>query len=345
MRRLGGCAAAACLLLGCGVGKDTMLFTTNTTVGVDLDAKPPTASVAYSRQELVIAPQYQGGRPCAHPKPDPAAKPGGRGACCAAGEQIPSVLATIRNEMLGFTSRQSFLTGHAADLMAYGILKDADLERDAVCRAYLSSTGTAPADPDYKKPFFFGTNTVLGFDFRYNPTTGMPDAVALGFKRKELAYLPLMEIQSGADVVVEVPSVFAGAAVGVDLATGKKADAMQVFATGRAAEFLAASRSLRASLIAPALLGGELQKVRDVQEQEKAERAEQKRLGLQLWGRYTLLGDADKARMRKRAVELKVSEKDVEDAFKESLFLTKIQVDGPRRSELMKQLFSEFPLQ
>jgi hypothetical protein len=327
----------------CGIGRDRMVFATNTSIGVDLDTKPPKASLAYSRQELVIAPQYQGGHPI--PAGSPASTPsGGRGANCATGEQVPSVLATIRNEFLAFVSKQSFLTGHAADLMAYGILKGDNLARDSIGRAYLSSTGTATATDEHKEPFFFGTSTVFGFDLRYNPATGLPDAAAVGFKRKELAILPLMEIASGKDVVVEVPSVFAGAAMGVDLKGGKQADGMQVFATGRAAEFLAASKSMRSSLLEPTLLQGELKKVEVVALEEEREKQEQGQLRLQVWGRYSLLADNDKTRMRQRAKELTLASDNTEAQFKSDVLAAPFNPPGGvKRSELMKVLLTEFP--
>ena len=55
-------AAALAVTSGCGIGTRTMLYATNTSIGVDLDTEPPTTSIALKRQEGVIAPEYPGGQ-------------------------------------------------------------------------------------------------------------------------------------------------------------------------------------------------------------------------------------------------------------------------------------------
>jgi hypothetical protein len=46
---------------GC-VTQHNVLFMTKSNVGVDVDTTPPTAEIAISRRELVIAPTFEGGR-------------------------------------------------------------------------------------------------------------------------------------------------------------------------------------------------------------------------------------------------------------------------------------------
>src|SRR5713101_5448404 len=53
--------AVAAIFQGCA-GYNTTMFMTKSNVGLDFDAKPPTAEVNISRKEAVIAPAFEGGQ-------------------------------------------------------------------------------------------------------------------------------------------------------------------------------------------------------------------------------------------------------------------------------------------
>ena len=52
--------AAAGLTVGCA-DKNTVLFVTNSSLGINFDSKPPTANIAYDRTEGFIGPRFPNG--------------------------------------------------------------------------------------------------------------------------------------------------------------------------------------------------------------------------------------------------------------------------------------------
>ena len=74
---------------------DSVLFVTKTSLGVDFDSKPPTASIAYDRVEGYIGPRYENGA-------------------------VPPVVARIQTDGRIFNTsvRQLYATGTAATLVA-----------------------------------------------------------------------------------------------------------------------------------------------------------------------------------------------------------------------------------
>lgn len=43
------------LLVSCSTGKDSILFVTKTSLGVDIDSKSPTLDIGYTRKEMTLA--------------------------------------------------------------------------------------------------------------------------------------------------------------------------------------------------------------------------------------------------------------------------------------------------
>ncbi len=101
-----------------------VLFVTKTSLGIDLDAKPANANIAYDRIEGYIGPRYENGA-------------------------IPPVLASINSDGKIFkpTIRQVYATGDAA--------------HNIVTKK--NSTNAAKPLTGNKKPMFFGTTTTTGF--------------------------------------------------------------------------------------------------------------------------------------------------------------------------------------
>lgn len=205
-------------LAGCA-DPNTVVFVTNSSLGINFDSKPPTASIAYDRTEGFIGPRYPNGG-------------------------TPPAVASIETGGSIFDPRvrQTFATGSAAVKATRG--------------------ATAPDGPKemtgestQKKLMFFGTETTLGLKVGFG-TSGAPDSLLFGYRRKEAAVIPLAEQKQpdGTEVRSVYPSVFASIDVNTrpaDLSTTGLAT-RQFFATGEAAEALATNETVTAAFRAKA---------------------------------------------------------------------------------------------
>ena len=122
-------AAAACLY-GCASPGEHVLFVTKTSLGIDLDGAPASASIAYDRTEGYLGPRFENGA-------------------------VPPVVAKISSngQILGRDIKQYYATGTAANKLTGNDLKASKpgLEGDA-------------------KPMFFGTSTTLGIKIGFTTT-------------------------------------------------------------------------------------------------------------------------------------------------------------------------------
>ena len=168
------------VLAGCAT-TDDVLFVTKTSLGIDFDSKPASASIAYDRTEGYIAPRYDNG-------------------------EIPPVVASIKSDAKIFNPKisQVYATGDAAVI--------AVSECPKVTLAALDPKGptdtkdgsdkndcpkvTPPTTPytqkklkGEKKLMFFGTTTTTGMKVGF--TTYVPDSFVFGFRRKEYSFIPL----------------------------------------------------------------------------------------------------------------------------------------------------------
>lgn len=276
---------------GCGIGNDRMLFATNSSVGVDMDAAPTATSIAYSRQNVVLSPQYPNG-------------------------MVPPVLATSSNsngtninkldKLFNFDNSQNFVTGDAAVLFSAGAASGKDLIDEDTYKELLikpkdfsnttsdvavrgdfvidgnnyvqrgGSLGLIPAifwhgifegliyqddlDDNKVHPYLFGANSSIGLAVAWTPE-GAPKSINLGYKRQELAIVKVGETPDTANKenkVVSVPSLLGTFQGGVTVeGTGTELEVGEIFATGRSAELLAASQSGRRNIVGPALFGKE----------------------------------------------------------------------------------------
>jgi hypothetical protein len=87
-------------MAGCA-STDHVLFVTKTSIGIDFDAKPATASIAYDRIEGYVAPRYANG-------------------------EIPPVVASVKSDGAIFkpAMRQVYATGDAAVIATGGKASD-----------------------------------------------------------------------------------------------------------------------------------------------------------------------------------------------------------------------------
>lgn len=198
-------------LAGCA-GADSVLFITKTSLGVDLDTKPASLSVAYDRKEGYLGPRYDNGA-------------------------VPPVTASIKSDGGIFTGKvkQVYATGNAALILA----------TDNPDGANVSETNLSGE----KKLMFFGTDTTTGLKVGF--TGQYPDSFVFGYKRKEFSYIPVgTTVAQGTKGAVDTyPSVLAtidttGSAID-DKTSGLVGT--QFFATGAAADALAKNKGIHAT--------------------------------------------------------------------------------------------------
>ena len=191
---------ASCLLASACVGYDSVLFVTTTNIGIDVDRAPPNVSIAYDRYEGYFGPAYETGA-------------------------LPPVVARLESNTSVFSPeiRQLYATGDAANLITQ--------KKQPPPEKPLKRTG--------KRVAFFGTGSVVGLKVAFDPN-GLPQSLALGYKRKEFSLIPVMEGEADTDTYGSVLASF-----GINIETPNlpttEFGVDQVFATGTAAENLAAS--------------------------------------------------------------------------------------------------------
>jgi len=199
------------VLTGCTTTNE-VLFVTKTSLGIDFDAKPATASIGYDRIEGYIAPRYANG-------------------------EIPPVVASIKSDGGIFNPRisQVYATGDAAVIAV-----SADQSKN-------EKKPEKKLQGD-KELMFFGTNTSTGLKVGF--TSYVPDSFVFGFKRKEYSFIPLGKaVDKGGKDYDVYPSVLASIDTAANVSTTGDIDKTslsnsQFFATGQAARELAANKDV-----------------------------------------------------------------------------------------------------
>lgn len=143
-------SSMAALFTGCATGPETVVFVTKTSLGIDVEQTPPSASFAYDRVEGYFGPRFNTGA-------------------------VPPVVAsfTTNGKLLNRLVKQVYATGDAARVLA---------DPKLVPPADPALTGDV-------KPMFFGTSTTLGLKIGYE-AGGSTSTFNLGYKRKELSVIP-----------------------------------------------------------------------------------------------------------------------------------------------------------
>jgi len=245
-------AGAPAVLAGCA-GYNTTMFMTKSNAGLDFDAKPPTLEINVSRKEAVIAPSFEGA-------------------------QTPPVMASFKPKAGaggGFSSfffgvDQTFAGGDAAvamsELYDKGTATDKNLYESALhlskAPEYKNWFQSVPG-PGKTRPFIFGTDTSLGLKVAWSGAGGqIPDTVKIGFNRKEFAWAPLSVTSpktdaqgkpAGTAVDIKMPAFLATIEskqdIGTNSTNGIKVQALQYFATGDSAVYLAMQQDVRAAML------------------------------------------------------------------------------------------------
>ena len=209
---------ATSALAGCN-DPNTVLFVTNSSLGINFDSKPATASIAYDRVEGFIGPRFENGG-------------------------APPAVASMQTDgnIFNPTVRQTYATGAAAVGATTGKVPDPQgLEGRS----------------DQKKLMYFGTATTFGLKIGFAATGNapVPDSFLFGYRRKEASIIPVAEKQAEGKpegtMSAVYPSVLASMEVNVSssgtdpTATGTATN--QFFATGTAAEALSTNAKVQAA--------------------------------------------------------------------------------------------------
>jgi hypothetical protein len=218
-------ALSLIFLTGCStLGKDTVLFMTKTSLGVDVDTKPPTLDIGYDRKEGTISPTFQDGK-------------------------VLSQVASFKTKdgVVGQAIGQSFATGQAADILSKYMFSPAKLDIKATIpdEEYKLGKAKRAKMTGNVKRYFFGTDTNFGFKVNFGlETGGLPDSVHLGYKRKEIAFVPLVKNDGGE---VALASLIATAGLSTDISTFEDTTLTfsQFYATGLAANHIASIPEIR----------------------------------------------------------------------------------------------------
>jgi hypothetical protein len=208
--------AIAALVAGCA-DPNTVLFVTNTSLGINFDSKPPTANIAYDRTEGFVGPRFPNGG-------------------------TPPAVASIESGGNIFEPkvRQVYATGHAAVRATKG--PDTD-----------EGPKNLEGDATKKKLMFFGTETTLGVKVGFG-TNALPDSVLFGYRRKEASVIPLGENTENGKTTAVYPSVLASIDMNTKTTSPTETGitSKQFFATGQAAVALATNPAVGAAFAAKA---------------------------------------------------------------------------------------------
>ena len=211
----------AASVAGCA-DPNTVLFVTNTSLGINFDSKPPTANIAYDRTEGFLGPRFDNGG-------------------------VPPAVASIETGGDIFTPkvRQTYATGAAAN-RATGV----------------PNAPQAPETMEGNKQLMiFGTSTTVGLKVGFG-TTGAPDSFLFGYRRKEASVIPLgttsVTVQEPDGPKTKTTAVYPSVLASIDMNTyGRTAPetgltTKQFFATGQAASALATNPTVAAAFAAKA---------------------------------------------------------------------------------------------
>lgn len=227
----------ACIsVYGCNTGRNSILFVTKTSIAVDVDINPTTFDVGYGRYEGSIAPVQEDGK--AFPLLTSISSDGG-----------------ISSGVFGSGVAQNFGVGNAAIIMSGYLGSDSnpseEYRKTMTSNDLFDSSAKIIGNLEKARRYYFGTKTIFGFTTSFAGESGhnaVPESIVLGYKRKELAYVPIMTKE--ADTTHYIPSMIAASGTSSKAGITKTGFAVsQFYATGLSANFLAAHPIIRNSVI------------------------------------------------------------------------------------------------
>lgn len=215
-RTRGAAIAGLSLFLCCGCDStDHVIFVTATNIGINADAKTQTANIGYDRTEGVIGPTY------------------------VDGGTLPGTFAYMNSNLSVFSPsvKQLYATGEAAAQVT-------DTNRPL--------PPSPPPGVGMRRIMFFGTTSTIGLKVGFS--TGTPDSIVLGYKRRELSVIPLHKDNPDSGNPDVYPPVIAS--IDMNVATPSLIETTlgltQYFATGVAAVNVARLPDIRAAFAAAA---------------------------------------------------------------------------------------------
>jgi len=218
------------ILVACNVGKDSILFATKTSIAIDVDTNPPVFDVGYARYEGSIAPVVQ------------------------SGEVLPllsslSANAGISSTVFGSGVAQNFSLGNAAIIMSsyIGSVENPAAGSRPTFDTLLATPASIAGSTATARRYFFGTRTNLGLSVGFAPERSYaPDSISVGYKRKELAYVPIMQNPATGKSRLSIPSLIATAGISTSAQSSAAGFTVsQFYATGSAATYLSALPAIR----------------------------------------------------------------------------------------------------
>jgi hypothetical protein len=186
---------------------NSVLFVTDTKIAIDGDTKPPNVSIGYARDETFVGPNFENQT-----------------------GSIPPVVGRLESNLAVFNPEisQVYATGRAATLVTG---EPGELSPPRIL-----------APDETKRLVFFRTGSNVGLKVVF--AGNVPESITLGYKRKELSFIPLARVVDTGDTT-DVKEVYGSvlAAIDVNVNTPSLTDTSlgvsQFFATGIAAEQLA----------------------------------------------------------------------------------------------------------
>lgn len=266
----------SCIFITACSGYDRVLFVTKTNVGLDIDTTPPTAEITIARREITIEPVFPDKPANDSDKSDNRQK---QQATIVSQDTTLPLLAAYAYQGNFFTPTimAHFAGGDAAIYLAKQRIDDNEQIDSSIC---LNGKPQDMRNPLKKiwhwiirkndneaqmdaisnpRPFYFATDTTFGVKIGWNGTGGAyPDALKLGYNRKEFASPPVV-IRGGCNgdedskhYQATIPSFLATVSnVSVFNAfSSSKVTHVQFIATGRAATEFAKRTSVRQNAIA-----------------------------------------------------------------------------------------------
>lgn len=215
----------AALAVGCASRNANVIFVTKTSLGIDIEPSTSSGTLAYDRVEGYSTPRY-------------------------ADNYIPPVVANFDHSggtLINPKIKQVYATGRAAELIA-GTAPDAKpvvnkvqfLNAAYTAESQRTQEAAAPGS-EKRSVLFFGTGTSIGLKLGFSGTA--LDDFNFGYKRKEISVIPKLDDKP------EFPSVLAAIDTAADTGPStiaSKAEIRQFFATGSAANGLAADKDIQA---------------------------------------------------------------------------------------------------
>jgi len=228
------------LVVACSA-PDRLVFLSRSSVGVDIDTAPPTASIGIDRSEAVIAPVYENG-------------------------ETPPVIAGFRyadNGLLSGHAGSAFAAGDAAAAMSALYDREAPAEKSIkrfdhpIVLSSRPETAAESDEPSRVRTLVFGTTSTIGLKASWSGVNApLPDAFHFGLHRKEFAWAPVTTravVSESGEINhhVKAPSLLATVDVARDAASlpGTNLESVQYFATGTAATMLAQEKQVRKAML------------------------------------------------------------------------------------------------